>query len=144
MKARALKKQEVRRQKRKELQQKRISGRHDWWSFLAERDLGRLMRGYMTIDEAIQQLRDAGYHIRRMDSGMLIGGSHVAVSSGISVVENSFHVRQKDGVFFLRVMADEEQPMTLLEAVARIKEVITPQPSITAPPRPPSSGPTLY
>jgi len=45
VKARTLKKRETKRQKRKELQQKRIPGRHDWWLFLAQRGIGRLIRG---------------------------------------------------------------------------------------------------
>lgn len=98
----------------------------------------------MTIEEATQQLRDAGYHVRLMDGGMLIGGSHVDYSSGIGMVENSFYVRQRDGSFLLRIGADEEQPMTLQEAVARIKEAVKPQPNIPAPPRPVTKGAVLY
>ena len=99
----------------------------------------------MTQEEAFQRLKEAGLHVRQLDGGGLIGGSHVDASSGLNMVENSFLVTPESSKYKLQLQGSIESGLTLEETVDLVIQRVTPQANIEAPPRVTRPGePVLY
>jgi hypothetical protein len=88
-----------------------------------------------TPEEALRKLRITGLHVRPLDGGGLIGGSHVDASSGMRMIEHSFLIQPANEFYDLNLEGTLETGLTLHAAVDRVITTVMPRPNIEAPPR---------